>query len=293
MWTLLAMGFVARIGFLDGETEADKCIWPQSRPFRLRAHSFQGPRAIPHTLPRSPATLSTAEQQDSDCDKQPTKMDVSLLEEQYDCIKQKQKLQTHIIVFKTGENQPVPGESMVNGILINKKIRKPKEFKEHIPVRKVTLDLTSNGNVQDSSPWRTHLGIHRLLQAECQKVPSDLAHWKNEQISFDNERLTVKENVMLPYEKTLTASEHSTVSLDELGNSSMLNSPTEENSNSISGICQKPPLKSVSSAIWTHQQISSTKCTPISSKLSYYPFPRKKTPRISEAAKRLGLYVSP
>lgn len=29
-------------------------------------------------------------------------MDVSLLEEQYDHIKQKQKLQSHIIVFKTG-----------------------------------------------------------------------------------------------------------------------------------------------------------------------------------------------
>lgn len=44
----------------------------------------------------------TSEQQASDCDKQPTKMDVSLLEEQYDHIKQKQKLQSHIIVFKTG-----------------------------------------------------------------------------------------------------------------------------------------------------------------------------------------------
>nr|XP_005297215.1 LOW QUALITY PROTEIN: uncharacterized protein C9orf152 homolog [Chrysemys picta bellii] len=220
----------------------------------------------------------TAEQQASDCDTQPTKMDVSLLEEQYDCMKQKQKLQTHIIVFKTDENQSVPGESMVNAILINKKIRKPKEFKEHIPVRKVTLELTSNGNVQDSSPWRTHLGIHRLLQTDCQKAPCDLAHCKNEQISFDNERLTVKENVMLPYEKTLTASEQSTVSLNELGNSSMLNSPTEENSNSVSGICHKYPLKSVSSAIWTHQQISSTKCIPISRKLSYYPFPRKKHP---------------
>uniref|UniRef100_A0A8C0GCJ8 Chromosome 9 open reading frame 152 n=1 Tax=Chelonoidis abingdonii TaxID=106734 RepID=A0A8C0GCJ8_CHEAB len=235
----------------------------------------------------------TPEQQASDCDTQPTKMDVNLLEEQYDCIKQKQKLQTHIIVFKTDENQSVPGESMVNAVLINKKTRKQKEFKEHIPVRKVALELTSNGNVQDSSPWRTHLGIHRLLQADCQKTPCDLAHCKNEQISFDNERLTMKENVMLPYEKTLTASEQSTVSLNELGNSSMLNSPTEENSNSISGTCQQNPLKSVSPAIWTHQQISSTKCISISRKLSYYPFPQKKTPRISEAARRLGLYVSP
>lgn len=44
----------------------------------------------------------TSEQQASDHDKQPTKMDVSLLEEQYDHIKQKQKLHSHIIVFKTG-----------------------------------------------------------------------------------------------------------------------------------------------------------------------------------------------
>ncbi|XP_074841218.1 uncharacterized protein C9orf152 homolog isoform X2 [Carettochelys insculpta] len=234
-----------------------------------------------------------AEQQDSDCDRKPTKMDVTLLEEQYDCTKQKQKLQTHIIVFKTGENQPVPGESMISAIVINKKMRKPKEFKEHIPVKKVTLELTYNGNVQDSSPWRTHLGIHRLLQAGGQKAPSDLTHCKNEQISFNNERLTVKENVTVPYEKPLTASEQSTISLNELGNSNMLNSPTEEKSNSISGICQKSTLKSVSSAIWTHPQVSHTRCIPISSKLSYYPFPQKKTPRISEAARSLGLYVSP
>lgn len=44
----------------------------------------------------------TSELRDSDHHKQPTKMDVSLLEEQYDHIKQKQKLQSHIIVFKTG-----------------------------------------------------------------------------------------------------------------------------------------------------------------------------------------------
>jgi len=44
----------------------------------------------------------TSELRDSDRHKQPSKMDVSLLEEQYDHIKQKQKLQSHIIVFKTG-----------------------------------------------------------------------------------------------------------------------------------------------------------------------------------------------
>lgn len=44
----------------------------------------------------------SSEPQVSDGDKKLTKMDVSVLEEQYDHIKQKQKLQPHIIVYKTG-----------------------------------------------------------------------------------------------------------------------------------------------------------------------------------------------
>lgn len=43
-----------------------------------------------------------SKQQASDCSRQPTKMDINVLEERYNCLKQKQKLQTHVIVFKTG-----------------------------------------------------------------------------------------------------------------------------------------------------------------------------------------------
>lgn len=44
----------------------------------------------------------SSEPQVSDGNKELTRMDVSMLEEQYDHIKQKQKLQPHIIVYKTG-----------------------------------------------------------------------------------------------------------------------------------------------------------------------------------------------
>ncbi|XP_074938379.1 uncharacterized protein C9orf152 homolog [Phalacrocorax aristotelis] len=232
----------------------------------------------------------TSEQQASDHDKQPTKMDVSLLEEQYDHIKQKQKLQSHIIVFKTGEYESVLPETTVNAVLINKKISRPKSFREHVPVRKVKLEMTSNSNVQDNSPWRTHLGIHRLGQAPCQGVTWDLSHCKDRPCSFDNQRPISKGNSTLQPKESDGASELSVLS--HLGSSSMLNSFSKENGSNFSSTCQKPPLKSAASAVWTHQHISSTKCMPDCNKLNFYPFPNKKGPRISEAARRLGLYVS-
>lgn len=225
----------------------------------------------------------TSEQQASDCDKQPTEMDVSFLEEQYDHIKQKQKLQSHVIVFKTGEHESVIPESMVNAVIINKKVRS-KSFTEHVPVRKVRLEMNSSGNAQDNSLWHTHLGIHRLVQAPCQGATQDVSHCKNGPCSFDKERLISQENGTLQPKELEGARELPVLS--QLGSSSMLNSCNKEDST-----CPKPPLKSATSAVWTHQH-TSTKCMPACNKLNFYPFPNKKGPRISEAAKRLGLYVS-
>ncbi|EOA96455.1 Uncharacterized protein C9orf152, partial [Anas platyrhynchos] len=213
----------------------------------------------------------TSEQQASDHDKQPTKMDVTLLEEQYDHIKQKQKLQSHIIVFKTGAQESVLPESMVSAVLINKKVRKSKSFTEHVPIRKVRLEVTSNGNVQDNSPWRTHLGIHRLAQAPCQEVPWDPSHCRNGPCSFDNQRLISKESSPLQHQELEGEGELS--ALSQLGSSSMVNGFSKENSSNVAESCPEPPPKSVASAVWMQQYISSTKCTPACHKLDFYPFP--------------------
>ncbi|XP_054846725.1 uncharacterized protein C9orf152 homolog isoform X1 [Eublepharis macularius] len=227
-------------------------------------------------------------QRSSDCSGQPTKMDVSLLEEQYGCLTQKQKLQTHIIVFKTGERQAVPGESMVSTVIINKKMKKAKAFKEHIPIREVSLGLPCNGNVQESSPWRIHLGIHRLVQEEHPKSPYEAIQNKNEQLNANGETPSQEKNA-ISSEELLTGTEHSVESLDEQGNSS----PAEKTESSIWASCTDRPLKPITSPVWTRSEISACKLAPAaSSKLPYYPFPQKKTPRISEAARRLGLYVS-
>lgn len=189
-----------------------------------------------------------------------------------------------------GEHESTLPESMVNAVLINKTVRRSKSFTEHVPVRKVRLEMTSSSNIQDNSPWRTHLGIHRLVQAPSQRVTRDLPRCKHTPCSFDNQRLISKENGTLQHKELDGADELS--ALSQLGSSSTLNSFSKENGSNISSTCQKPPLLSATSAIWTPQRISSTKCTPACNKLNFYPFPNKKGPRISEAARRLGLYVS-
>ncbi|XP_069067194.1 uncharacterized protein C9orf152 homolog isoform X2 [Pleurodeles waltl] len=45
-------------------------------------------------------------------------MDINQLEEEYLCIKQKQKLQTHIIVYKTGEKEERYRTEVADGIRV-------------------------------------------------------------------------------------------------------------------------------------------------------------------------------
>ncbi|XP_008110465.1 uncharacterized protein C9orf152 homolog isoform X2 [Anolis carolinensis] len=214
----------------------------------------------------------------SDCSRQPTKMDVSKLEEQYDCLKQKQKQQTHVIVFKTGEHETIAKESMVNPVLINKNVKRGKAFKERIPVKEVCLDLPLGENIQDSSPWRIHLELHRLEQGEHRKIiPCDVVQNKNELVDIDR-KLSLEESV-ISCEESLTNCEQSMGLLSEQENPS----PAEKTFNSN---------PSFTPGTWTHPQMSPSKLAPSSNKLPYYPFPQKKTRKISEAARRLGLYVS-
>ncbi|XP_032942441.1 uncharacterized protein C9orf152 homolog [Catharus ustulatus] len=232
----------------------------------------------------------SSEPQVSEGDKKLTKMDVSVLEEQYDHIKQKQKLQPHIIVYKTGGHESVLPESMVNPVLINKKVKRSKSCRGDVPVRKVTLETINGGNSEDNLLWHIHLGTHRLGQAPAQGDSCDLSQCNSSPWSFDNKRLISKGNGTPQTEESAGAGELS--ELRQLGSSSLLNSLSKENGCNISSSCQKPPLKSATAALWAHQQISATKCMPACNKLNFYPFPNRKGPRISEAARRLGLYVS-
>ncbi|XP_007428415.1 uncharacterized protein C9orf152 homolog isoform X1 [Python bivittatus] len=200
----------------------------------------------------------SSKQQDTDSSRQPNKMDVNRLQEQYHCLKERQKLQTHVILFKAGGNEAIPKESMVSAVLINKSMRKA--LKE----RKINLPCSENAH--ESSPWRIHLGIHRL--AHHQKQPCDIAQDQHE-------------HSMLSCEESLESTEQAIALSSKEENPC----PVEETVGSNS------PCTSVTS-IWTYSSLNISASKPAPSKLSYYPFPQKKNPKISEAARKLGLYVS-
>nr|XP_033787593.1 uncharacterized protein C9orf152 homolog [Geotrypetes seraphini] len=214
----------------------------------------------------------------ADCAGQPSQMDVSLLEEQYSCIKEKQKLQTHIIVYKTGENNPIPRESLVSTIALNKRSQKLKALQGHIPVRGVTLEVSSNCNPQDqNATWHTHLDVHRLMQVD--------------NTSHNNTELAINTGIRFDTEsdKPAAPSELSTEAKSELTDSWRLsNSSTKESQIMFPSIQRKASLRSITPTTWSSH--IPTKIISVSNK--YYPFPQKKTPKISEVARRLGLYVT-
>ncbi|RLW11620.1 hypothetical protein DV515_00001323 [Chloebia gouldiae] len=200
----------------------------------------------------------SSEPQVSDGDKELTGMDVSILEEQYDHIKQKQKLQPHIIVYKTGGHESLLPESIINPVLINKNVKRSKSGGGDVPVRKATLVTMNAGDSEDNFLWRVHLGNHRLGQALGQGDSCHLSHCNSPPRSFDNQRLISMRNDTPQTKEPAGASELS--ELGQLGRAGVLNSLGKENDCNISSSCQKPPLKSPTAAL--HQKHSRNKPQP-------------------------------
>ncbi|XP_063777912.1 uncharacterized protein C9orf152 homolog [Pseudophryne corroboree] len=208
-------------------------------------------------------------------------MDISRLEEQYYCTQQKQKLQTHIIVFKAGENEFISGEPFVNTVPVNKKVKKIKAFKEQTPVKEVTLELLDKSYLKErNGTWHAHLNIHRMVQLDCQRA---LKKGTGEQEKVIDKSLLF-DRLLSSGSQPTKEPEHST---GDMG-------PSEgtEGNNSVSSTYRKSSLKQSAPALWSHYQFPSSKPTSPTEKVFYYPFPQKKNPRISETARKLGLYVT-
>ncbi|XP_032093900.1 uncharacterized protein C9orf152 homolog [Thamnophis elegans] len=202
----------------------------------------------------------SSDQQATDSSRPPSKMDVNRLQEQYHYLKEKQKLHTHVVVFKTGGNGSIPKESMISAVLINKTMRKA------LKGREIKVDLPWQGNGQDSSPWRIHLGIHRLARHQgqpCDGVQNRIEHsmWSCEE-SLDSTEPAIAFAIK------------------------------EENSRPPEEMVSSNSTRTSVTSIWAYSSLNISASKPTSTKLSYYPFPQKKNPKISEAARKLGLYVS-
>ncbi|XP_075068258.1 uncharacterized protein C9orf152 homolog [Mixophyes fleayi] len=210
-----------------------------------------------------------------------SKMDISRLEEQYYCIKQKQKLQTHIIVFKAGKNELISGEPVLSTIPVNEKVRKLKAFKEKTPVKKVTLELLDKNYLKErNGTWHAHLNIHRMVQLDCQPALTKGTgeHEKEIDKSLLLDRLLSSESQPIKHPA------HSTEAMET--------QELTEDKNSINSMYRKPSLRHPIPALWSQDHFPTSKPTSPTEKVFYYPFPQKKIPRISETARKLGLYVT-
>ncbi|KAM9307619.1 uncharacterized protein C9orf152 homolog [Gastrophryne carolinensis] len=219
----------------------------------------------------------------ADCNRKPSKMDISRLEEQYYGMKQKQKLQTHIIVFKAGENKLISGDPVVNTVPVNERVLKQKPFKEQLPVKEVTLELLDKNYLKDRyGTWHAHLNIHRMVQMDCQTLHN--ADDKTSPLHKDIDKSILFTRLLSSEEQPKKNLEHITEEVETKG--------LNERRNSVNNLYRRSSLKHPVTTSWGHYQSPTSKASSPTEKLYFYPFPQKKNPRISETARRLGLYVT-
>ncbi|XP_018426695.1 PREDICTED: uncharacterized protein C9orf152 homolog [Nanorana parkeri] len=210
-----------------------------------------------------------------------SKMDISHLEEQYFGMKQKQKLQTHIIVFKAGENELISRDSTLNIVPVTRRVQKTKPFKEQIPVKEVALELLDKNYLKDKhGPWHAHLSIHRMVQMDCHCNYDErtVEHKKGIDKSILFNRLLSSE------QQPRKDSEDITGEIETCG--------MKKDDKSFNSLYRKSSLQHPIPTSWGHYQFPSSKPSSPTEKLFFYPFPQKKNPHISETARKLGLYVT-
>ncbi|XP_055973095.1 uncharacterized protein C9orf152 homolog [Sorex fumeus] len=193
------------------------------------------------------------------------RLSIPLLRAQYEGQRRQQRAQVHMVVLPTGSRAPAPGESMVSAVWINK------ERRLSLPPEEGHPEADRACPQMPGSPWRTHLEMHRFAQAFLQEANHEAQH---------QDPLTGSEP--RPPQHGAPRREHPRVT--EQG------TKTHEAAQST---CQVdgPPAEAEGSGLHLGLQcLPSLRTAPRSGKPAHYPFPQRKAPRISQAARNLGLY---
>lgn len=172
-----------------------------------------------------------------------------------------------------GGYTPAPAESVVSPVWINKERRHSVSLEEADLEAKGMLEEADGGCLQGpESPWHTHLEMYRCVQTSHQEISLPVKH-KNKLMGskqrlpqegdpglFENNQMTQEGTTKLP-----TAQCESPVS----------NAQTKAEGSGLNVDIRHPLSK---------------KNPHRSGKPAHYPFPQRKTPRISQTARNLGLY---
>ncbi|XP_017562304.1 uncharacterized protein C9orf152 isoform X2 [Pygocentrus nattereri] len=213
-----------------------------------------------------------AQEETSDDEAPDTNMDIALLKQQYNSIKDKQKRETRVVYFKkAANNEEISGKSLVNVV--------PMRQVRHSLMRQASVQDTRFDFVRDSdsSLWRTHLGMYRrtcaAIDAKQQQSKDKTSTGDSASVSAGNGDHSVEmkdSNDQLPED------------CEGVDGNRQQNDYGFEDSRKFSAPAVLLRQLSSGSSWSTHSTTSA----------HHYPFPQHKSPRKSEAARRLGLYSS-
>uniref|UniRef100_A0A3P9ACJ1 TBC1 domain-containing protein n=1 Tax=Esox lucius TaxID=8010 RepID=A0A3P9ACJ1_ESOLU len=187
-----------------------------------------------------------------------TRMDIALLREQYNWIKEKQKLQTQVVLFTEMSGQP-----LINVVPVNQEMKNTREMERLVSEAKIDIVGELDGNT-----WRTHLGVHRRKNIIIPTHPNPTVSSTN----CSSFKSLSEHCAETSSEKILRDSDSAEMST----------------SNSISGSHKLSGLSVMSRRL----SLGDHGPSPVLSSGLHYPFPKRKGPNKSEAARRLGMYAS-
>ncbi|XP_005362269.1 uncharacterized protein C9orf152 homolog [Microtus ochrogaster] len=194
-------------------------------------------------------------------------INVQFLRAQYEGLKRQQRTQAHLMVFPKEGTMLTPAESMTSAVWINKERKSSLSPDETDSEVEGTLeDVDRSCHQGPETPWHTYLEMHRLVQTSHQGSPKGYPAESEPRLSPEGDP-----NVLENHQKT-----------------------QEETEIAEAAQCQSQegcgPLQAAGSGLQTGIQ-----CLSPAKNLhrSHYPFPQRKLPRISQAARNLGLYGPP
>ncbi|XP_028817406.1 uncharacterized protein C9orf152-like [Denticeps clupeoides] len=242
--------------------------------FALSAHKTHNDRRLLLHCGRmwcccpDPTTEDPARQEEEEEPALPAlRMDVALLREQYGRIRETQRRDRRVLLFGRASNdEEISGKSLIRMVPMCQEAAAPFERPES--AKDVQFDFVRD---YGSSPWRTHLGIHRMTRSTRSSLVSSSTKASSSMESNDyGDKLTSD-----PEEQS--------------------NPPRQKETGEDEGeVGAVGPRKQLGSrpALSRQWSLGGYQSSPAHSATHHYPFPQMKCPRKSEAARRLGMYSS-
>ncbi|XP_012878681.1 PREDICTED: uncharacterized protein C9orf152 homolog [Dipodomys ordii] len=192
---------------------------------------------------------------------------IQFLRAQYEGLRRQQRTQAHLLVLPKG-GSPSPAESMISAVWINKERRSslPPEEPE-LGLEGKPEETEGSGLQAPESLWHTHLEMHRVVQTCHQEASHQFM--ANDQLAASNQSLPSKGDPHWCENNQKTQPEAAQCQCH------VVTTQTKAMESTLTTSIQYPPF-----TMNSHR----------SGKPAHYPFPQRKTPRISQAARNLGLY---